>query len=130
MRRVLLMVFSLLALLLPFTVFGGASPAAADDAHGCDPGHNSENARVLVCFKSYGDRLYVKDKMADGLRATGVIIFGGSQHYCQNANGAGTWVSCGYSELGEGQVLPFYGACQNGPSGNLVYKANQAQDMT
>lgn len=69
----------------------------------CGDNDNASNTNVTVCFKAYGDKLYVKDGEADGRSAYGqfdsdyVYWNGGDTKACRNPYGAGTWVVCDYA---------------------------------
>jgi len=82
----------------------GATPAyAADgragtkvsDPNGACADNSVGNTHVQVCYLDYGDKLYVKDKEADGRSAYGYITWPDKEP-CRNSYGAGTWVMCNY----------------------------------
>lgn len=94
----------------------GTKVSGPDGACGDDD--NASNTNVTVCFKAYGDKLYVKDGEADGRSAYGqfdsdyVYWNGGDTKACRNPYGAGTWVVCDYAIV-EGTSVKFRGFTQD-----------------
>ncbi|OQO92333.1 hypothetical protein B1813_08930 [Saccharomonospora piscinae] len=95
--------------------------AAADGAYGYEVDYGTSvstpgnalctfNATVQVCFQPYGDKIYLKDKLADGRSAVAVwenqIVSGNLYRHgeCRNTRGAGTWVVCNKNYY-EGSIL-------------------------
>lgn len=74
----------------------------------CADGQNANNSHVRVCFKAYGEKLYVKDKAQDGRSAYGRYEYPYNLKTCRNRSGNGTWVVCDYS-IPEGRQVKFRG---------------------
>ncbi|MGW4500517.1 hypothetical protein ACWENR_18130 [Micromonospora sp. NPDC004336] len=87
--------------------------------NGIDPVECRQIEGARGCFISYGDRLYVKDMVADGYAAAldWVDLDGPRWGSCVNKQGAGTWVLCN-KDLPEGHDLNFRVARYD--SGNRV----------
>ncbi len=120
----------LLAGLAFMTVLTWVSPAAADESPdadyfkngaqvsstdgACSDGNNASNTHVRVCFKEYGDKLYVYDAEPDGRSAYGefdehyTTFAGGDYKACRNRHGYGTWAVCDYS-IAENTRVKFFG---------------------
>lgn len=84
-----------------------------DDSHGCDGGEESNNTYVHVCFKRYGDKLYVRDDESNGRSAVGEIDFEDAgtwyTYTCRNqySHDSGIWVYCRFPDADE-NTLVFY----------------------
>ena len=127
MLRRLLRIACIAGLSSPLIVLSGA-PAYAEEP--CDAGHISVNTYVKVCWETSNNRLWVQDREADGRRAVGLVLFGGSTWECQMTGGAGKWNWCEYPGWSNGTVIYFRGATRNGAEGALGYWAPWATDMT
>lgn len=105
--------------------FAGSAAAEPDDGHlhfrkgtltsapsGCDV--TASHGGAQACWKSYGDKLYVKDTMADGKRAGSYfsieVPFGGDG-ICYNTGGSGTWAVCDFDFSENRPILIEAGSC-------------------
>lgn len=94
------------------TVVGAAAIAAlagtATAAQGAPPPSApcAATTGARACFEAYGDRVWVQDTRADGHHAEAYLVVNGGSAgtiitYCENFNGASTWVVCA-----EGESIP------------------------
>lgn len=95
----------------------------------CADGKKASNDHVVVCFKEYGDKLYVKDAKKDGRSAYGefdehyTTFNGGDYKSCRNPYGVGTWAVCDYA-IAENTRVKFFGYTRdNEGAGNIVRDA-------
>lgn len=73
-------------------VTGGIAPL--DECFG------SDDQRIEVCVRKYGDYIFVRDKETDGWGAVAIVSrrdFGGYVRKCRNPYGAGTWARCNFN---------------------------------
>ena len=75
------------------------------------------NPGVRYCWRYGGNRIYVKDTLAD--RAAAVVYYSYTKHdavgadrdgYCINSHGTGTWATCMLKVRGQKRKIKLYGA--------------------
>jgi hypothetical protein len=84
----------------------------------------SNGLGAVACFRSRGDRIYVKDTLTDGRSAIAVwshYLGPGSYRkgWCRNTHGAGTWALCN-KELKENSYFEWWAVEYDGDSGEWL----------
>ncbi|MEV6395419.1 hypothetical protein AB0M39_11675 [Streptomyces sp. NPDC051907] len=108
----------LAALVLSVTALGGQASADVIEGVEVDDSIVSEHAEgitaglpcinstgVKTCFDKAGDKVYVKDTLADHKSAVGLWQTNyGRTGGCRNKHEAGTWAKCNYDMREEGHI--------------------------
>lgn len=112
--------------------------AAASGGHGCNGGEASNNSYVHVCFKRYGDVIFVRDDEANGRSAVGAIQFydAGSWYTrgCRHthSHASGIWAYCKFSRTHEHTTAYYWGYDQKGTNADTAqhFTGTQAESTS